>query len=126
MADDKQLTDEQKKAQAMIRAIFEDGEAEINGRVYKFTSMTHKQRRKVFAFLSRVAPAVDRKDLSFIDDPSFEPVEQIIHKAATFDDSLLSVLGDSHWEKYPSDYITFTTVALQVISYPFMVADRTG
>lgn len=125
MADDKQLTDEE-KAQAMIRAIFEDGEAEINGRVYKFTTMTHKQRRKVFAFLTRVAPAVDQKNLSFIDDPSFEPVEQIIHKAVTFDDSLLSVLGDSHWEKYPGDYITFTTVALQVISYPFTVADRTG
>jgi len=117
---------EAEQAQAMIRSIFEDGEAEINGRKYRFTSMQHKKRRKVFAFLSKVAAAVESKDMSFMDSPEFEPVERVIHESVAYNDSLLSVLGDSHWEKYPGDYMTFTLVAMQVISYPFTVADRTG
>lgn len=120
------MDDQQQAALAMVRAVFEDGEAEINGRVYTFNRMTHKQRRKVFAFYSRVAGAVQRQDFSFIDAPEFEPVEKVINDVVTFDGSLLSRLGDAHWEAHPDDYLTFLGTALPVISYPFFPASVTG
>lgn len=121
------MPDEQRQtALNMIRAIFEDGEAEINGRVYTFNKMQHKQRRKVFAFYSRVAPRVQDNDYSFLDAPDFEPVEKVISDVVTFDGSLLSRLGDTHWDEHPDDYLTFIAIALQVISFPFFPANVTG
>lgn len=114
------------RALAMIKAVHDDGEATINGRVYKFTEMKHKQRRKVFAYYSQVAPLVQANDLGFLDAPEFEPVEAVINSAVTIDGSLLSVIGDTHWDKYPEDYLVFIATALQVISYPFMRAAPTA
>lgn len=120
------LDDQTDLARAMIRAVFEDGEAEINDRKYCFTAMTHKKRRKVFAFYTKVAAQVERKDMSFIDTPEFEAVEAVVNDAVTYNDSLLSRLGDAHWEKYPNDYVTFIMTALPVISFPFFPADPTS
>lgn len=122
------MTDEttSRKMLEMIEAVYLDGEAEINGRVYKFCNMTHKQRRRVFAFYSRIAPQADRSDMSFLDTPEFEAVEAVINNAVTYNDSLLSKLGDSHWEKYEEDYILFVSTALGAISYPFFAAARTA
>ena len=117
---------QEEQARAMIRAIYEDGEAEINGRVYRFTKMTHKQRRKVFAFYTSVARDVERNDFSFLDSDRFAAVEDVINKSVTYNDSLLSVLGDTHWEKYPDDYLQFIPTALGVISYPFLAGADTG
>lgn len=117
----------QTEAQEMIKAVFEDGEATLDsGNSYRFTKMMHKERRKVFAFYSRIAGAVQNQDLSFLDSPDFEGVEGIINKRVTYEGSLLSVLGDAHWDKYPSDYIPFITTALMVISYPFFPAGPTA
>jgi len=113
-------------AREMIRAVFEDGEAEINGRVYMFTKMVHKQRRQVFAFYSRIAQLAQSGDLSFLDTPDFEKVMDTISRVVTFEDSTLQRLGDEHWEHYPEDYVPFITTAMAVISYPFMSANPTG
>jgi hypothetical protein len=112
-------------ARAMIAAVYKDQEAEINGRKYQFCKMVHKQRRKVFAFFTKHMGAVENKDLSFLDSDEFEPVEEIMHNAIALDGSLLSKLGDEHWDRYPGDYVTLTTIAMQVIAYPFMVAAPT-
>ena len=117
---------QEEQARNMIRAIYEDGEAEINGRVYRFTKMTHKQRRKVFAFYTSVSGDVARNDFSFLDSDRFGAVEDVINKSVTYNDSLLSVLGDAHWEKYPDDYLQFIPTALGVISYPFLAGADTG
>ena len=107
------------EALAMIKAVFDDSEAEINGRKYRYLKMTHKQRRKVFAFYSKVSNRIQAQDLSFLDTPEFEAVEGIMLGAVMYNDSLLSKLGDIHWEKYPKDYVTFITTSLAVISFPF-------
>lgn len=125
------MTPEEKTRQAalaaeMIKDCYTDGEAEINGRKYKFLAMTHKQRRKVFAYFTKIAPRVSAQDLSFLDSEEFEPVEAVILDAVTLDDSLLSKLGDAHWEKHPGDFVPFMSTALQVISYPFMSAAPTA
>lgn len=123
MNDEKQQAEQ---ARALVKAVYDDGEAAINGRVYVFTKMQHKKRRKVFAFYTRVAGQIQANDFSFLDSSDFERVEQVINDAVTYNDSLLSRLGDSHWEKHPDDYLTFIGMALAVISYPFLPANPTG
>ncbi len=113
-------------ARAMVKAVFDDGEAEINGRKYVLLKMTHKQRRKVFAYYTKVSKLAENNDLSFIDSSEFEPVELLVHGVVSYNDSLLSKLGDSHWEKYPEDYVTFIMTVLPAMSYPFMVAAPTS
>lgn len=120
------VIEEQAKAKAMLLAIVMEGVATIDGRDYTFLKMTHKKRRKVFAFYSTVAVKVQNKDMSFLDSPEFEAVEQVVNESVSYNDALLSILGDSHWDKYPGDYVTFVMIALQVISYPFFPEDPTG
>jgi len=108
------------QAKDMIKRIYEDGCAEINGREYKFTKMQHKKRRKVFAFYSSITSQLKANDFSFLDYSSFEGVEAAINDAVTFDDSLLSRLGTEHWDEYPDDYLPFIGTALAVISFPFI------
>ena len=114
------------KAQEMICAVYGDQEAEINGRVYCFTKMTHKQRRKVFAFYTRVAKQVEANNFSFLDSPEFAPVEETINKTVTYEGSLLSVLGDAHWEEHAEDYLPFIGISLAAISYPFIAGSLTS
>jgi hypothetical protein len=118
--------DDKEAAQAMVRGVYESGEAEINGRLYRYLKMTHMRRRRVFAFYSRVANHVQASDFSFLDSPEFEPVESIIMSSVMYNDSLLSKLGDAHWEKYESDYVTFIATSLAVISFPFFPESLTA
>lgn len=116
---------DEKKAIAMLKAVFEDEEAEINGRVYQFTKTNHKKRRKVFAFYTKIGSRLQSGDMSFLDSPEFEPVEKVINDIVMVDGELLSRKTD-HWDEYPEDYITFIGTALGVISYPFMRASITA
>lgn len=113
------------EANEMIRAAYEDGKAEINGREYVFTAMSHKQRRRVCTYFTSVQSFLHAGDLSFIDSAAFEPIEAIINKTVMFGGSLLDRLGDAHWELHPEDYFVFISAALAVISYPFTAANRT-
>ena len=112
-------TEEQKEsAKDLVRRVFEDGTAEINGRDYTFTKMRHKARRSVFAFYTTVANEVNSGSLGFLDSPRFEVIEGVINDHVLFDNELLSKRPD-HWDQYPSDYVKFISIALAVISYPF-------
>lgn len=118
--------EEQRAALDMIKAVHDDGEAEINGRKYAFHKMTHKKRRKVFAFFTAIGQEVSAGNMSFLDSPGYEAVEAVIFNAVSYEGSLLSKLGDQHWEEHPDDYVTFIQIALQVISYPFAAAAHTS
>ena len=107
-------------AQEMIKGIYDDGEAVINGRTYKFHTMVHKQRRKVFAFYTGVSESVNAQDFSFLDSERFDAVESVIMGAVSYDGSILAKAGDKHWDEYPEDYLPFISTALAVISYPFI------
>jgi len=123
--DTEEMQTDEDRAKAMVRAVYEDGEATINERTYRFTKMTHKKRRRVFAFYTRVMHQIRNNDFSFLDSPEFEPVESVIMECTSYDHSLLAKLGDAHWEKYPDDYLTFISTAMAAMSYPFMPVDRT-
>lgn len=107
------------QAQDMIRQVYEDGVAEINGREYHITKLTHKKRRKVFAFFTHVQADLQKHDFSFLDSEQWAGVENVIENVVIFNDSLLSKLPE-HWNTYPGDYLIFVSTMLGVISYPFL------
>ena len=119
------MSDKKKKALELIRAVYEDGVAEINGREYKFLGTTHIKRRRVFAFFSSIQKQVEAKDFSFLDSPAFDQVEKVINEMVTYNDILLAK-SKTHWEDYPEDYIHFISTALGVVSYPFLRGSLTA
>lgn len=108
-----------------IKAAYDDGVAEINGNSYQFATFVHKERRKVFAFYTKVAPLVEANDLSFLDTPEFEAIEALILDKVLLDGSQLSKLPK--WlDDYAADYVMLVMTAMGVISYPFMQGNRTA
>jgi len=113
--------EQQAAALAQIRAIYEDGEAEVNGRAYKLHKMQHMERRKVFAFYSAVQSQLAANNFAFLDTPGFAEVEKVMWSAVSLDGELLSKRRD-HWEEFPEDYLTLVAAAMGVMSYPFLRA----
>lgn len=111
----------QDSARSMIKAVHDDGFAEINGRQYDFTKMVHKERRKVFAFYTRIQAELQAQSMWFLESEEFKSVEAIIESRVLYNGQSLSKLGN-HWELYPEDYILLVQTALGVISYPFLPA----
>lgn len=118
-------TEKSKAALTMIKAVYDDGEAEINGNKYTFLGTTHAKRRKVFAFFSSIQRQIEQGNFSFLDTADFKPVEDTINGMVTFDGDLLSKKKD-HWEEYPEDYLNFVSTAMGVISYPFLKGSLTA
>lgn len=108
-------------ALAQIRAVWEDKEAEINGRIYRFHQMVHVERRKVFAFYTSVQTQLQAQNFAFLDSPQFAPVEELMWKNISFDGVTINKLRD-HWEEYPEDYLQLVSVAMGVMSFPFIRA----
>lgn len=119
------MTDQASAAQAMIKAVYDDGKADIGENSYVFTNMTHKNRRAVFAFYTGCTKQIQSGDFGFMDTPEFDRIEKIISDHVTVDDSLLSKKS-THWEQYPGEYVLFIQTAMPVISYPFLAGSRTG
>lgn len=113
--------EQREAALAQIRAVYEDGEAEINGRVYKFHKMVHVDRRKVFAFYTSVQQQLTAQNFAFLDTPIFAHIEETMWKNVSFDGSIITKLRD-HWEEYPEDYLQLVSVAMGVMSFPFIRA----
>lgn len=112
-------------AQAQLKAIFDDREAEINGRKYQFGLASHRQRVTVFSFFSSVKGQLQNEDFSFLDSKEWAHVEKTIGDIVMFEDMQLSK-SPLHWEKYPEDFLPFVAVSLGVISYPFMRGKNTA
>lgn len=114
-----ELKEAQQKANDLIKAIYDDGEAEINERKYTFTVMSFNERRTVFAYTSKIMNMLASNDLSFVDTKEFKDIERdIIYKRITVDGVALS--KKNVVQEHPEDYILFVTTVLQVISYPFL------
>jgi hypothetical protein len=111
---------ERQQALSMLKAVHDDQSATLpSGREYKLTKMTHKQRRRVFAFFTKKQKEIQNGDFSFLDSAEFEPVEKVIMDTVLFEDAQLSK-SPNHWEEYPEDYVIFITTMLGAISYPFL------
>lgn len=112
------MQEQREKAVAMVRAVYEDGVAEINDRKYKFHKMTHIERRKVFAFYTSINRQLHEDNMAFLDTPIYAAVEDVMWSNISFDGVTLSKARD-HWDEYPEDYVRLVATALAVISYPF-------
>lgn len=115
------MQEQREKAMSMVRAVYEDGVAEVNGRKYKFHKMTHVERRKVFAFYTSVQRQIGSQDFSFLDTPQYANVEEVMWSNISLDGVMVSKARD-HWEEFPEDYINLLSVAMGVMSYPFIRA----
>jgi len=106
-------------AQAQVKAVYDEGVAEINNRSYTFNKMTFSERRKVFAFMTNVKNELQDGNFSFLDSKVYkEDIEKTIYRNVTLDGMTLS--KKNPFEEHLNDYIPFVTIALGVISYPFM------
>lgn len=112
---------------AQIKAVFDDGIAEINGTLYEFTKFTHAERLKVFSFYSGLVKnhATGEVRMDFWDDPAFHVVQKLI-------DSKILVEGvqvskrEAYWDQDENvdDFVPYILTALQVITYPFLRGGR--
>jgi len=124
------LTPEEQQAvrqQAMnqLKAVYEDGYAEINGRRYEFAKMRHEKRKAVFAYFTSIQSQMQVNNFAFMDTPQFNHVFKIISEHVTFEGSVLTKLPD-HWDDYPQDFMLFATSSMGVISYPFLPESAGG
>jgi len=119
--DEKTKAEQQKKAEAMMKAVYKDGFAEINDHRYCFTKMKHKERLKVFGFFSSHQNEIENGNFGFLGTDKWDEIQSIIFDRITYNNSLLSRLDD-HFEKddYIGDYILLMSTAMGVISYPLL------
>lgn len=120
-----EMTAQQKKALEMVKAVVDDGIATINGTDYEFTKTTHKKRRKVFAFFTKVAAQLQAGNYSFLDSDEWDAVEALLCEIVTVEGVQLSKRAD-YWENHESDYLPFVTTALPVVCYPFLKGSATS
>ena len=119
------LEEQQAAAREMVKAVYEDGTAEINGRHYVFGKVHHQQRLAVFSYFTSIKHKVTVGDFSFMTTKEYNKALEVIQKNVTFEDSALN-RQEGHWDKYPEDYINFVITAFGVFSYPFMPASAMG
>lgn len=111
---------ERDRALSMLKAVHDEQSATLpSGREYTLTKMTHKQRRRVFAFFTKRQREIQAGDFSFLDSADFEPVEKVIMDTVLFDGAQISKLPNI-WDEQPEDYVIFVTTMLGAISYPFL------
>jgi hypothetical protein len=124
------MTEEQQsertQALAMLKAVYDDQSATLpSGREYTLTKMTHKQRRRVFAFFTRNQRDIQNGVYSFLDSAEFEPVEKVIMDTVLFEGTQISKLPNI-WDEQPEDYVIFITTMLGALSYPFLKGGSGG
>jgi len=89
----------------MLKAVHDDQSATLpSGREYTLTKMTHKQRRRVFAFFTKKQREIQNGDFSFLDSADFEPVEKVIMDTVLFEGAQISKLP-TIWDDQPEDYV---------------------
>lgn len=115
----------QKKALEMIKAVFDDGIATINGTDYEFSKTSHKIRRKVFAFYTKHAERLQKKDFSFLDTDEWDLIEKLLNDLVMVDGVQISKRND-YWDNKPDDYLQFVATTMPVICYPFLRGNLTS
>jgi len=108
-----------------IKDIYEKGQFSLNGAIYHILNMTHKQRRKVFAYFTSIHKQLSVGDFGFMDTVEFDAIEETISNLVTYDGSLISKIPN-HWDQHPGDYMTFVITTMGVISYPFLAGNLGG
>lgn len=102
-----------------------DNSLKLNNVNYKFQRFRHKERVKVFGFMTSVVPQLEAGNFEFLGTEKFEEIEKIIASNVTVSGMSLSKMPD-HWEDFAANYIPFISTAMQFISYPLLKGDLTA
>ena len=115
-----QQNEAKKNVEKLVKKIQDNGDTLKLGSVgYKFNRFRHKERVKVFGYLTAVAPAMEKGNFEFLSSDAFDQVAKIISENVTVDGMSLQKM-DSHWDDHPENFIGFFTTALQFVSFPFL------
>lgn len=112
-------TDDAASQMAVVKAVYEDGMAEINGTEYVFGKVNHKIRRKIYAFYTGIAQEVQRGSFEFLDRPDYQSIENVIGDNILVNDMQISKIP-GYWDNKPEDYLKLITTSMAVFSYPFL------
>lgn len=120
MSVDKAQLDAFKALLGEIEKVVEDeNKAEINGRTYQLSKMTHKQRLPFLQYYQDMQP----NPLTGVSSEkmNFEKVEDMLAPFVLFEGGALKNMPN-HFDKYPSDYMPYINTMLMVVVYPFLNA----
>lgn len=109
----------QEKALEMVKAVHDDGIATINGTDYELTKLTHKVRRKIWAFYSSHAPTIQAGNFGFMDSSEWDSIETLLNDITLVDGVQISKRAN-YWDEHAGDYLQFVATILPVICYPFL------
>lgn len=118
MSVDKQQLDAFKALLGEIEKVVEDdNKAEINGRTYQLSKMTHKQRLPFLQYYQDMQP----NPLTGVSSEkmNYEKVEDMLSSYVLFEGATLKNLPN-HFDKYPQDYMPYINTMLMVVVYPFL------
>lgn len=112
---------------AQVKAVYDEGVAEINGTSYKYTKFTHAERLKVFSFYSSLVKnqATGEVRMDFWDDAKFHEVQRLIDSKVLVEDIQISK-RPNYWEQEENmdDFMPLMLLSLQVITFPFLRGGR--
>jgi hypothetical protein len=91
--------------------VSDDNKAEINGRTYQLSKMTHKNRLPFLQYYQDIQSGKNSMD--------FEKLEGMLSSFVMFDGALMKNLPN-HFDKYPSDYMSYINTFLMTVIYPFL------
>jgi hypothetical protein len=103
----------------MIKAVYEDSEAEINGRKYTICKLNHQKRLRVFAYFTEVQSDMERNSMGFMGTPQWADIWKVICENTMYDGDLL-IRRKNHFDEYPEDFVIFAVTMMGVFSYPFL------
>ena len=116
----------QEKAIASIKALHEAGGFDVQGRKYTFAKMPFKLGKKVYAYFTSMAGAMEQGDLSFLDSPKFDnDIEPLLMTYVLVDGFKLDTLPE-HFDEHPSDYTQFVMTSIQGFASPFLPESGTS
>lgn len=123
-------TDKEKRvaeARAMIKAVYDDQLATINGRDYTFLKCTHVKRLEVFAFMSEHAKDMEQGKLGFLSSPEWRKVEKTINSVVSYDGHTMNAPSMvDHWDNHPGDYIMWIQTCMGALCFPLQPGNVTS
>ncbi len=122
----KQLEEQREAILKQLDDWNEKGSFEVNGREYKLSKMSHQFRLEVLAMYSQIEASITMGNYGFITEPKFKKLMEKVDERILFDNSQISKL-ETHFEKYPEDFMDYVALGLKLICYPFYKSKlRTG
>lgn len=102
-----------------IEKAYKDREIEINGRVYKISSIPFDTSRKFASYRIELGDDPTNVLQEILKGDGFASYEKLIKNILIFDDGLISK-DPGHFERYPEDFLPLMGAMIMVISYPFL------